>query len=37
MLRRATEIHVQGIERHMLSRLQPAEVRQLDRLLAKLV
>lgn len=37
MLRRATEIHLQGIERHMVSRLEPEEVRQLDHLLARLV
>jgi MarR family transcriptional regulator, 2-MHQ and catechol-resistance regulon repressor len=37
MLERASEIHVRGIQEHMLDRLSPDEVQKLDRLLCKLV
>ena len=37
ILRRATEIHVQGIDRHMIGHLEPEEVQQLDRLLARVL
>jgi DNA-binding MarR family transcriptional regulator len=37
MLERASEIHIRGIEEHMLDRLTPDEGRELDRLLSMLV
>jgi MarR family transcriptional regulator, 2-MHQ and catechol-resistance regulon repressor len=37
MLQRASQVHVRGIQEHMLDRLTPAEVEELDRLLCKLV
>jgi DNA-binding MarR family transcriptional regulator len=36
-LERASEIHLRGIQEHMLDRLDPGEVEELDRLLCKLV
>ena len=37
MLARATEVHLRGIQEFMIDRLQPDEVAELDRLLARLV
>jgi DNA-binding MarR family transcriptional regulator len=37
LLDRATVLHLQGIQRYMLDALEPDEVAQLDRLLAKIV
>jgi DNA-binding MarR family transcriptional regulator len=37
MLERATEIHLRGIQDHLISRLEPEEVAQLDAILAKLL
>jgi DNA-binding MarR family transcriptional regulator len=37
MLRRATEVHLRGIQAHLIDLLEPAEVAQLDNLLAKIV
>jgi DNA-binding MarR family transcriptional regulator len=37
MLERASEVHVRGIQEHMLDRLSGGEVEQLDCLLYKLV
>lgn len=36
LLERATEVHVRGIQEHMIGKLQPEEVAVLDRLLARL-
>lgn len=37
LLQRATEVHLQGIQRHMIDQLQPDEVASMDELLARLV
>jgi MarR family transcriptional regulator, 2-MHQ and catechol-resistance regulon repressor len=37
MLERATEVHLRGIQQHMIDRLQPEEVAIMDTLLARLV
>jgi DNA-binding MarR family transcriptional regulator len=37
ILQRATEVHLRGIQEHMIDKLQPAEVPLLDDLLARLV
>jgi DNA-binding MarR family transcriptional regulator len=37
MLRRATEVHVRGIQAHMLDALEPDEIALLDALLARIV
>ncbi|HWE60774.1 MAG TPA: MarR family transcriptional regulator [Chloroflexota bacterium] len=37
MLARATEVHLRGIQQHIMAVLAPAEVAQLDALLARLV
>ena len=36
MLDRATEIHLRGIQEHMIERLEPGEVAVMDLLLARL-
>jgi DNA-binding MarR family transcriptional regulator len=36
MLQRATEVHLDGIQRHMIARLRPDEVAVLDDLLRRL-
>lgn len=37
LLQRATEVHLQGIQRHIIDQLQPDEVASMDELLARLV
>jgi MarR family transcriptional regulator, 2-MHQ and catechol-resistance regulon repressor len=37
LLERATEVHLRGIQQHMIDQLEPDEVTVMDRLLAKLV
>jgi DNA-binding MarR family transcriptional regulator len=37
MLQRATEVHLRGIQEHMIDKLQPEEVALMDDLLARLV
>ena len=37
MLDRATEVHLRGIQEHMIEKLQPDEVAIMDTLLARLV
>ncbi len=37
LLARATQVHLRGIQEHMIAKLQPSEVVVMDRLLAKLV
>lgn len=36
MLERATEVHLRGIQQHLVDALEPCEVEELDRILAKL-
>ena len=36
MLERATAVHLRGIQQHMMNRLEPREVADLDATLAKL-
>jgi DNA-binding MarR family transcriptional regulator len=36
MLERATEVHLRGIQQHLIDALEPCDVAELDRILAKL-